>query len=182
MRKKIRISILKGKTNNFVAVTNLQESISNPNLYKYLLKIQLKYTELINEIRKDLTIIKQNKNLRGDCLSRWVIADKIYRLLKYLEDNGFVLEDISKTFSRDLGISIRYVNYLIKFRLTYQDVKMLHTKISWDKYRELLDIPNPHLREICLSKILNNELKTRNEIRQFKRFLKSKYGSMYFQT
>lgn len=53
--------------------------------------------------------------------------------------------------------------------MTYSSIELIHEEISWDKYKEILDIPNPFLQKECMEKILNGELKTRNEIRRFKK-------------
>lgn len=171
-KKKIRIQIMKNENNKFIAITDLHETIENPHIYGNLLEIQSNYTKLIKALKNQLNVIQKSRKNRGNSILKWKLADSIFRFLKSLELKGFVLENISKTLSRDLGISPRYVNYLIEFRSTYPDIKMIHPEISWDKYKELLDIPVPHLRNECIKRILSGELKTRNDVRLFKKSLR----------
>ena len=45
----------------------------------------------------------------------------------------------------------------------------LNRKINWDRYRELLDIPDLKIRNLLTEKILDGSVKSRDEIKQFKK-------------
>ena len=156
----------------FKAVTSFEKAIINSTLDKDLVEIQRKYSYFIETCKSKLNYINRNRKNRGNSKLKWQLADIIYKFLKSLEKKGFVLANLTEALSRDLGISKRQINYLIEFRVTYPDIKSIKKEISWDKYKELLDIPDHHLRRKCEEKILNGELKTRDDIRRFKKMMK----------
>lgn len=170
---KIPIEIQRDKRGEFKAIVSLQDAITHTLLEKDFIRIQKDYEEFIKKSQKTLKEIKKNRKNRGDSMLKWKLADTIYRFAKQLESQGFVFANLTEALSRDLGISVRQVNYLIEFRVTYPDIKLIKKEISWDKYKELLDIPNLSLRKECETKILSGELKTRNDIRAFKKKYKS---------
>ena len=46
---------------------------------------------------------------------------------------------------------------------------MINRKINWDRYRELLDIPDLKIRQLLTEKILDGSVKSREDIKQFKK-------------
>lgn len=174
----IPIEIQKIKDPNGVAqykaLVTLQQALTDSSLSNKLLITEEKYADFIKKCLSQLKHIYKNRKNRGNSLLKWKLADTIYRFLKSIEKDGFVLANITEALSRDLGISRRQINYLIEFRTTYPTIDSIHEKISWDKYKELLDIPNPTIRKECEEKILKNELPTRESIREFKKRLKFK--------
>ena len=118
--------------------------------------------------------LTQSKKNRGDPILKWDLANHIYNFLKNLEKEGFVLANLTEALSRDLGISRRQINYLIEFRETYPKLNLIRKEISWDKYKELLDIPDRDKRRLCEKEIIEGRLRTREDIRRFKKKLKTK--------
>lgn len=175
---KIPIEILRIKDPDGVerlrAVVSFQDAIVQPSVNKQLVEIQNHYANLIKNCKKYLKTIEANKKNRGDSLLKWTLADTIHRFIKNIESNGYSFANVTSTLSRDLGISTRYINYLINFRITYPERQLISKEISWDKYKELLDIPDISLRKECTEKIIRGELKTRNDIRNFKKIIKKK--------
>ena len=58
---------------------------------------------------------------------------------------------------------------MINFRKTYPSIEMINPNINWDRYRELLDIPDLRVRQLLKEKILDGSVKSRAEIKQFKK-------------
>ncbi len=58
---------------------------------------------------------------------------------------------------------------MIKFRQTYPTLDMVNRNINWDRYRELLDIHDLKIRHLLTEKILDESVKSRDEIKQFKK-------------
>jgi len=173
LNMKVPIEILKIKDpdgkERLRAIISFQDAISYPTTNKQLIEIQNEYIALVENCKKQLRKIQNNKKNRGDPILKWMLADTIYTFIKNLERKNYIFANIASSLSRDLNISIRYVNYLIEFRTTYPDIQLIHKGISWDKYKELLDISDPHLRKECTERILAGELKTREDIRRFKK-------------
>jgi|GEM_PF-710773 len=151
------------------ATISFQDAITNTSLDRQLIKIQQQYVDFIEACKNHLLNIQKDRKNRGNPVLKWILSDTIYKFLKGTEENGFVLMNMSESLSRDLKISKRQINYLVEFRVTYPRPDLLHKDISWDKYKELLDIPDFFLRKKCEEKILKGELKTRNDIRLFKK-------------
>lgn len=134
-----------------------------------MIEIQETYTKLIENCRVQIEKLKSNRKMRGDPLLKWVLANTLYGFILSVEKRGYYFANFSKAFSRDLGISMRQVNYLIEFVRTFPEKEQVHPEISWDKYREILDIKSSHLQEKVIKKLLNGELKTREDIRKLKK-------------
>jgi hypothetical protein len=58
--------------------------------------------------------------------------------------------------------------------MRYPSITQVSEKINWSKYREIMDISSATLRKECEQKILNGEINTDYEIRQFKKSHKQK--------
>lgn len=168
MRIPIEIQKIKDK-NQFKVVISLQDALTHVSLDKEFIKIQTDYDIFIRKCQKLLKEIHKNKFSRGDSSLKWKLADNIYQFAKKLENQGFVFANLVEALSRDLKISVRQVNYLIEFRTSYPHLELINKKISWDKYKELLDIPSLSFRKECEEKIIDGKLKTRNDIRIFKK-------------
>lgn len=157
---------------SYKAVISLQDAFIRNSMDKELTEIQSDYAVFIKECKKIQNKISDNRKNRGDPILKWELADKIYNFAKTLEANGFIFANLTEAISRDLEISIRPVNYLIEFRTTYPNIKLINKEISWDKYRELLDISDLSLRKEFEKKMLSGELKSREDVRNFKKQLK----------
>ncbi|MEM1673335.1 MAG: hypothetical protein QXN24_01945 [Candidatus Bathyarchaeia archaeon] len=127
---------------------------------------------LIENCRAKLKIIRENRKNRGDPLLKWELAKSINDFIKSIKKRGYFFVNCSRALARDLGISIREIDYLIKFANTFPKKNLLHPQINWNKYREILDIKSRSLQEEIIQKILRGELRTRDDIRKFKRTLR----------
>lgn len=151
-----------------------QDAIINESLNSQLLYFQEKYSDVIVESKKILNRIKESKKNAGDPILKWLLADIIVNFFNKVESNDFILIKYSDSLSRDLDLSKRLVVSMIKFRQTYPSLDMINRKINWDRYRELIDIPDLKIRQLLTEKILDKSVKSRDEIKRFKKqYLKS---------
>jgi len=146
-----------------------QDAIKNETLNKQLLSFQDKYIEVIIECKKKLKRIKKSRKNAGDPIFKWQLADIIVNFLNEVESNEYVIINYSEALSRDLELSKRLVESMIKFRMTYPSIDMINRNINWDRYRELLDIPDLKIRQLLKEKILDGSVKSRDDIKQFKK-------------
>lgn len=166
------IEILESRDNKeskYQIKISLQDALNRTSIENELFKIQKDYGDLLEAIHKIINKTHQNKKLRGNPILKWEVADLIYKFAKDLEKKEFVFANIVEAISRDLEISKRQVNYLIEFRTSYSSLEYLNEKISWDKYKELLDIVDSSFRKECELKLITGEIKTRNQLRLIKK-------------
>jgi hypothetical protein len=86
---------------------------------------------------------------------------------------GVVLVNYVDALQRDLGISESELRYIFRFYSKYRDIKELHPRINWSKYRELMDFSDEKSRKQCETLIKMGKIKSDTEIREFKRKLKT---------
>jgi hypothetical protein len=146
-----------------------QDAIQNPSFNKQIIYLQEKYLDIIKKCEDLIIHIRESKKSAGDPVLKWYLSDVIYNFLMEAEENGFVITNFSRSLSRDLGLSLRHIDYLIEFRMTYPNIEMVNKKINWDRYKEILDISDHPTRQLLIEKILNGDIKTRNEIRNYKK-------------
>jgi hypothetical protein len=151
------------------AVIYIEDAIRDANTSQQLKKVEEEYVELIEKSKNIITKIRRTRANRANPKLHWVLGDMIVRFLHELNDNGYLLTNIQPTLSRDIGFPTRYLGYHIQLRKDYPDVESLHNEISWSKYQELLDINNMNKRAIIEKKILDGEIRTRDELRKFKK-------------
>lgn len=156
----------------FRAVLSFEDVIYKPELSKEMIEIQEAYTRFIENCKAQLKVIESNRKTRGDSLLKWRLAKTLYDFIRWVEKRGYYFANFSKALFRDLGISIRQINYLIEFVRTFPEEDKVNPEISWDKYKEILDIKNSHLQKIVIRKLLDGELKTREDVRKFKKDIK----------
>ena len=157
-----------GKT-DFRAVVYIEDAVKRPNTNVLLKDIEEEYTELVQKSKKLLKEIQRTKANRANASLHWSFGDLVIRFLQRLREKGYFLANIGPTLSRDIGLSKRYIGYHIQLREDYLDVKSISDEISWSRYQELLDVRDRQKRAILAKKILNGEITTRNELREFKK-------------
>jgi len=156
---------------NLLAVISVDHAIGEDNIQSSLGEMQNKYLELIKKCKNQIALIQKNRNNRSDPKLHWELGDILYCFLEYVEKHGFYFANFSSTISRDTGLSQRYLNYHLSFRKEYRK-KDINPKIKMWGYQELLDISDRKIREICKSKLVSGEIKTREELRMFKKSIK----------
>ena len=145
-----------------------KDVIQRTSLNKQIIYLQEKYIDTLKKCKDLIDFIRESKNA-GDPVLKWHLSDVIYNFLKETEENDFFITNFNASLSRDLGLSISHLNYLIKFKMTYPKIEMINKKINWDRYKEILDVSDHHIRQLLIEKILNEEIRTRNDIRNFKK-------------
>lgn len=154
----------------FRVASSFDEVIRAPPSGKDMMEIQDAYTKLVEECQVKLKTSQSSRKKRGDPLFKWELAKAINDFLAFVEDKGYYFANCSKALARDLKISVRQVNYLIEFVNTFPNKSSLNQQISWDKYKEILDVRNKKFQKEIIQKILKGELKTRDDIRKFKKY------------
>jgi len=147
----------------------LTDVIKNESLNNQLILLQGKYSDVVQECKQILIKIKQSRKNAGDPVLKWKLANIIVIFLNYVESNQFIIINYSEALSIDLGLSKRLIESMINFRKTYPSIEMINPNINWDRYRELLDIPDLRVRQLLKEKILDGSVKSRAEIKQFKK-------------
>jgi len=150
-------------------VVSFQDAIINTSLNKQIIDVQEKYREVIKSCQDIIVNIRKSKKNAGDSVLKWYLSDIIYNFLKEVEEEGFILVNLAKSLSRDLGVSVSQINYLIEFRISYPKVEMIDNKISWDKYKEIMDVSDQNIKQLIIQKIINGEIRTREDIRKLKK-------------
>jgi hypothetical protein len=174
----IPLEILKIKapdgTEQYKAIISLQDAIADSSQSKKLIRIQEEYNRYISNSRELWQKMKSDRNKMADSHLQWRLADYLFSFCEYAMTEGYTLSNISLALVRDIGISPSQTNYLRKFRMRYPSITQVSEKINWSKYREIMDISSATLRKECEQKILNGEINTDYEIRQFKKSHKQK--------
>jgi hypothetical protein len=145
-----------------------QDAIQNTSLNKQIVFFQQKYIDTIIKCKKFLARIRESKKNAGDSVLKWYLSDIIVNFLNEMEENEFIINNYSRSLARDLGLSLRLIESMIHFRKTFPKIEMINQKINWDRYREILDVSDPKIRELLIEKILAGEIKNRNDIKEFK--------------
>lgn len=153
----------------FRVASSFEEVMRAPFSGRDMMEIQDAYTKLVEDCQAKLKILESSRSKRGDPLLKWDLAKTIDDFLEFVENKGYHFANCSKALARDLKISVRQINYLIEFVNTFPHKESLHRQISWDKYKEILDIKDKKLQKEVVQRILRGELKTREDIRKFKK-------------
>jgi hypothetical protein len=173
---KIPVEIQKVKdpdgVERFRLTMSLHDALMNTSLNKQIIYTQEKYKKSVNICKDIIDNIRKSRRNAGDSVLKWYLSDVIYSFLKGMEEDGLVLVNFAKSFSRDLGVSVSQINYMIEFRTTYPEIEMINNKISWDKYKEILDVSDRSVRKMITEKLISRELKTREDIRKLKKEIK----------
>ena len=157
-----------GKT-DFRAVVYIEDAVKRPNTSAQLKEIEEEYVELVQKSKKLLKEIQQTKANRANAKLHWSLGDLIINFFHRLGEKGYFLANIGPTLSRDIGLSKRYIGYHVQLREDYPNIKSITDEIGWSRYQELLDVRDREKRAILTKKILNGEIVTRNELREFKK-------------
>ena len=169
---KIPVEIIKIKEPDGVsrlrAVVSLQDAITNSARSQEFVQIQNEYVKFIENLKKQLLKIKSGRKYMSNPKLQWELANTIYALVKFIENDNYIFTNMSEALSRDVGLSKSQLNYLRKFRRYYPTIGQVKEQINWSKYREILDISNKEIRKICEDKVISGELKTDSDIREFK--------------
>ena len=153
----------------FKAIVSLQDAITHSSQSQKLIQIQDEYSKSVESWQRMLEQIRSSRRNEANSNLQWKLADAIYSCVKRIENNNYVFANFSEALTRDVGMSRSQLNYLLKFRTYYPSIDRVHNEINWSKYREILDIRSAEARKICEKKILSGEIRTDQDMRDFKK-------------
>lgn len=107
-------------------------------------KIPENMTELLREateiylgyIKEMKGIIATNKKLRSQkkevpAYLMWNFGDKIFELIKNLEEKNFEFQNLYECLNRDLGVSNKTLERVVSFRRYLVDSKSIPSELNW---------------------------------------------------
>ena len=121
--------ISEGDSSRIGATVDLGEAVSVPDTRERLSMLEHEYGTMLKDVQKLKT--------KSDVISKWKLADRMFRFLNTTRKNDINLESHLKTLTRDTGISRTELKYLIRFRKTYE-LKELDDNVGWSVYRSRL--------------------------------------------
>jgi hypothetical protein len=169
----LKIKAPDGKV-QYKAIISLKDAISDSSQSKKLIRIQDEYDKYINQSRSLWLKMESDRSSMANSCAQWQLADYLLSFCEQAKKEGYIVSNMSQAIVRDIGISQSQINYLKKFRIRYPSIDQVSPKINWSKYREIMDIAVPALRKECEQKILNGEITTDTQIREFKRKYRKK--------
>ena len=158
------------KSFSLIAVISMSHAVGESNTRELLLKLQNKYLEIIKNCRKQISLIQKNRKNQSNPVLHWEFGDLLFNYLQYVESLGFYFANFAQTLARDSGFSKRYLTYHLSFRKEYEK-NDISPKLKFWAYQELLDISDKSKRKKCEDKLKSDEIKTRTELRKFKKFI-----------
>lgn len=160
-------------TSRLGAIAFLEGVLSTPDIKSRLVAIEEEYFLLLKQCKEILSQTKTSAG-RPNAKLRWMLADKIsIFLVSNAEKLGVVLVNHTDALHRDLGISESELRYIFRFYGKYKSANELDSRINWSKYRELMDFSDEELRRQCEALIKRGSIKSDEEIREFKRKMKT---------
>ncbi|MEM2914422.1 MAG: hypothetical protein QXH91_03350 [Candidatus Bathyarchaeia archaeon] len=155
---------------DYKAIISLRDAIGYANQSQKLIIIQKEYSKFLENCKEMIEKIENDHKSRSNPHLQWMLSDRIYSFMKWVENCGFIFTNIFETLSKEVGISKTQLRYLIRFRESYPSIDQVSREINWSKYRELLDISDKNKRLLCENLIKIGKIKSDKEIRKFKRF------------
>ncbi len=128
--------ITEGDSSRIGATIDLGMATAVPDTRERLSKLE-------NEYELTLEHIDQLRRLPPNPISKWRLADELYRFLQKVRNWNIDLESHLKTLCRDTGISRTELKYLMRFRKTYT-LRELDGNIQWSTYRSQLYSSKPY--------------------------------------
>lgn len=109
------------------------KSFDTKILEKELLKIEKRYFFLTVCLKSFLNYIRLKNERKGNVLIYWEIGNKI---LSFIEDCSppLFIDNLSKSLTRDIGISESMISRCKKFRLKYPDVIQIDPEKNFNYY------------------------------------------------
>lgn len=160
-------------TTSFIAVVSVTDAIKEGQTKNILPELQKKYFDLIKRCKDQIKIIQKNRINMADPKQHWILGDLIFSFIDDIEKEGFYFANAIPTLVRDTLLSQRYVTYHIQLRKDYPSINLIDKKVKWWGYQELLDIADRSKRKRFEEKMLKGAIKTRDDLRKFKRKLKT---------
>jgi hypothetical protein len=153
---------------SLIAVISMKDATIGENTRVLLKQIQKEYSDLVLKCIKQIKKIQNSRKNQSNPILHWELGDAYVNFIKYVEENGFYFSNFVNTLTRDTGTSERAVTYHVRFRNEYKKNEINPNIKRWG-YQELLDISNQSFRKKCEKKLIGGEIKTRTELRKFKK-------------
>jgi hypothetical protein len=109
-------------------------------LEEELARFELRYFNLVNDLKEILKSLRSMKQKNGRVLWYWKFGDKIIEFLEQNNKGPLVLENTTKSLIRDVGVSDKIIIRCKRFRLIYPDSKMIDPTRSFDSYVATFEI------------------------------------------
>jgi len=103
-------------------------------LEEELPRFELRYFNLVNDLKEILKSLRSMKQKNGRVLLYWKFGDKIVEFSEQNKNEHLVLENVTKSLVRDVGVSDKILTRCKRFRLLYPDSKMIDPTRSFDSY------------------------------------------------
>lgn len=103
-------------------------------LEEELVKFERRYTYLLTCLQSLLESIRSKKQKNGRVLLYWEIGNKIIEFMEQNKNTGLFLENLTKSLTRDVGVSEKIIMRCKRFRVLYPDVTKVDPRRSFDSY------------------------------------------------
>jgi hypothetical protein len=153
----------------FRVASSFEDIAHKPSSGKEMVEIQENYAKLVRLCLRLVKNIRSSRKSQADPLLKWDIAKAMVDFVESVGEKGYYITTATETLARDVNISRSQIGYLFELFKTFPSKEQLYKQISWDKYKEILDIKSRKQQQDCIRKILNGELRTREDIRKFKK-------------
>lgn len=148
------------------------QAITTENLQEKLKAFEDDYKKLLEECKSTLKRINNAEDKKiGRVKAYWELGDIIFKYIEHSIKNELFLSSVIQHLSRDLGEPTTQLDYCRQFRRLYKSWDEVKPQISWSNYVELFPLPQ-EIRKKCEQKLVNGEIKSRDELRQYIRHLK----------
>jgi endonuclease YncB( thermonuclease family) len=131
------------------------------------------YTALRTAVRQTIELGKQRAVQaldREKVRTSWEIGKLILEHILLNQSRADYGEKVIEKLSKDLGVSVREINYMLEFAREYP-IQPTSAKLSWSHYRELLSVNKSETRKQLTSQTAKNDwtiLELRSEIKKIK--------------
>ena len=112
----------------------LEKGFNAEWLEEQLTKFERRYFYLLTCLESLLESIRSKKQRNRKVLLYWEFGNKIMEFAEEDKNAQLFLEALTKTLSRDIGVSDKTTMRCRRFRLLYPDVTTIDTDRSFDSY------------------------------------------------
>ena len=157
---KVNAKKIEGRTNFVTDLSNLLAAGKS----KEIIDLSEEYDKLILNASDEIGRYSRDKKIRH--LHR--VGELIHNFEQKFSERNIELKNFRKSISEDLKVSQSRLDYFTRFYAIFNR-SSLNDTLSWGIYRELIDIKNETKRKDALDKLRSGELRTTDDIRDFKR-------------
>ncbi len=117
-----------------IASISLDELEKTPENINQLLREATEiYLRHIKEMKEIISISKKLRLQKKEVPAylMWNFGDKIFKLIKNLEENNFEFQSLYECLNRDLGVSNKTLERVVSFRRYLFDSKRIPPELNW---------------------------------------------------